>query len=74
MLGFNYVPILPHSAVTISGYFLSESFVFFRAAQLVECSALERVNMDEVFEEAVRAALRKSRYAGAPASTSDLVS
>lgn len=32
---------------------------FFRAAQLVECSALERVNMNEVFEEAVRAALRK---------------
>lgn len=30
-----------------------------RAAQLVECSALERVNMNEVFEEAVRAALRK---------------
>ncbi|XP_045760638.1 ras-like GTP-binding protein RhoL isoform X1 [Maniola jurtina] len=30
-----------------------------RAAQFVECSALERENMDEVFEEAVRAALRK---------------
>ncbi|XP_026763938.1 ras-like GTP-binding protein RhoL [Galleria mellonella] len=30
-----------------------------RAVQLVECSALERVNMNEVFEEAVRAALRK---------------
>ncbi|XP_063394134.1 ras-like GTP-binding protein RhoL [Cydia fagiglandana] len=30
-----------------------------RAAQLVECSALERLNMDLVFEEAVRAALRK---------------
>lgn len=31
-----------------------------RAVQLVECSALERVNMNEVFEEAVRAALRKT--------------
>ncbi|CAF4882781.1 ras-like GTP-binding protein RhoL [Pieris napi] len=30
-----------------------------RAAQLVECSALERVNMHEVFEEAVRAAIKK---------------
>lgn len=30
-----------------------------RAAQFVECSALERENMAEVFEEAVRAALRK---------------
>ncbi|XP_026485007.1 ras-like GTP-binding protein RhoL [Vanessa tameamea] len=30
-----------------------------RAVQLVECSALERENMHEVFEEAVRAALRK---------------
>ncbi|KAF9818818.1 hypothetical protein SFRURICE_009658 [Spodoptera frugiperda] len=31
-----------------------------RAVQLVECSALERVNIHEVFEEAVRAALRKT--------------
>ncbi|GBP31238.1 hypothetical protein EVAR_21518_1 [Eumeta japonica] len=30
-----------------------------RAISLVECSALERVNMNEVFEEAVRAALKK---------------
>ncbi|XP_026323825.1 ras-like GTP-binding protein RhoL [Hyposmocoma kahamanoa] len=30
-----------------------------KAAQLVECSALERENVDEVFIEAVRAALRK---------------
>ncbi|XP_072935911.1 ras-like GTP-binding protein RhoL [Epargyreus clarus] len=30
-----------------------------RAAHFVECSALERLNMNEVFEEAVRAALRK---------------
>ncbi|CAH0406019.1 unnamed protein product [Chilo suppressalis] len=30
-----------------------------RAARLVECSALERVHMNEVFEEAVRAALHK---------------
>ncbi|KOB74459.1 Afadin-and alpha-actinin-binding protein [Operophtera brumata] len=30
-----------------------------RAVQLVECSALERLNMDEVFQEAVRAALKK---------------
>ncbi|XP_049887554.1 ras-like GTP-binding protein RhoL [Pectinophora gossypiella] len=30
-----------------------------KAVQLVECSALERINMDEVFEEAVRAALKK---------------
>ncbi|CAG9108112.1 hypothetical protein JYU34_011459 [Plutella xylostella] len=30
-----------------------------RAAALVECSALERVNLNEVFEEAVRAGLRK---------------
>ncbi|XP_013193157.1 ras-like GTP-binding protein RhoL [Amyelois transitella] len=30
-----------------------------RAVQLVECSALERVNIDLVFEEAVRAALKK---------------
>ncbi|XP_059048947.1 ras-like GTP-binding protein RhoL [Achroia grisella] len=29
------------------------------AVKLVECSALERVNINEVFEEAVRAALRK---------------
>lgn len=32
----------------------------FRAVQVVECSALERVNMNEVFEEAVRAALRRT--------------
>ncbi|VVC97166.1 ras-like GTP-binding protein RhoL [Leptidea sinapis] len=30
-----------------------------RAVQYVECSALERINMHEVFEEGVRAALRK---------------
>ncbi|OWR43241.1 hypothetical protein KGM_204314 [Danaus plexippus plexippus] len=32
-----------------------------RAVQLVECSALERENMHEVFEEAVRAALKKKQ-------------
>ncbi|XP_041974228.1 ras-like GTP-binding protein RhoL [Aricia agestis] len=30
-----------------------------RAAQFVECSALERTNVHQVFEEAVRAALKK---------------
>lgn len=35
--------------------------LFFRAVQLVECSALERENMHEVFEEAVRAALKKKQ-------------
>ncbi|KAM3966814.1 ras-like GTP-binding protein RhoL [Aphomia sociella] len=30
-----------------------------RAVKLVECSALERINTNEVFEEAVRAALRR---------------
>lgn len=31
----------------------------YSAVQLVECSALERENMHEVFQEAVRAALKK---------------
>lgn len=51
------VNIINHIKINYN-HFIS---LFFRAVQLVECSALERENMHEVFEEAVRAALKKKQ-------------